>query len=79
MLKDYKAELNDKGIAVFTPKGTSMTPFLKSKGQTVIVNKKTERLNPLDAGLYITEKGEYVLHRVIEVIDNGFKAIGSNL
>ena len=75
---DYKTELEKNGIIAFVPTGNSMWPTLKSRKQSVIVVKKTQRLKPFDVALYQRENGCYVLHRVIEVTDFGYIICGDS-
>ncbi len=71
-MNNYKRELEEKGVLAFVPSGNSMWPTLKDKGQTVILIKKTERLNCLDVGFYTRPNGQYVLHRVVKVTEKGY-------
>ena len=55
--------------------GVSMLPMLKNRRDTIVVRPKTERLKRLDVALY--RRGDaYVLHRVLEPIDGGYKIRG---
>lgn len=57
--------------------GVSMLPMLKARRDTVVVVKKSERLKPFDVALY--KRGEdYVLHRVISVLEDGYLIRGDN-
>ena len=57
--------------------GVSMLPMLKNRRDTIVVLPKTERLKPLDVALY--KRGEaYILHRVLEVKENGYIIRGDN-
>jgi hypothetical protein len=57
--------------------GVSMLPMLKNRRDTIVVRPKTERLKRLDVALY--HRGDaYVLHRVLEPIDGGYKIRGDN-
>ncbi len=77
-VSDYKLELEKKGVIAFVPGGNSMWPTLKNKGQSVIIEKKTARLNKYDVGFFIRDNGAYVLHRVIEVLPDGYMMIGDS-
>lgn len=69
--------LKEKGVYVGPTSGYSMYPMLKDRRDTIIVRPKTERLKPLDVALY--RSGEkYVLHRVLEVVDDGYIIRGDN-
>ncbi len=77
-LCDYKTELEKNGVIAFVPKGNSMWPTLKDKGQSVIVKIKTERLRPLDVAFYRRADGRNVLHRVMKVTDSGYIMCGDS-
>ena len=78
MKNDYKSELNRKGIIGFVPGGNSMWPTLKDKSQSVVVKKKEGRLNKYDVGLYLRDDNTYVMHRVIEVLPDGYVFLGDS-
>ena len=74
----YKAQLEKNEVIAFVPGGNSMWPTLKHKGQSVIVKKKTERLNKFDVALYLRKNGAYVLHRVMEQTESGYVMCGDS-
>lgn len=75
---DYKTELEKNGVIAFVPAGNSMWPIIKNKKQSVIVKSKTERLTPNAVAFYLRPTGVFVLHRVIEVLDNGYLCCGDS-
>ena len=75
---DYKTELEKNGAIAFVPAGNSMWPIIKNKKQSVIVKRKTERLAPYSVAFYLRPTGVFVLHRVIEVLDNGYLCSGDS-
>ena len=77
-LADYKEELEKKDTIAFVPGGNSMWPTLKDKGQPVIIIKKQNRLKKYDVGFYTRPNGAYVLHRVMEVLEDGYLMIGDS-
>ena len=69
--------LSSNGQYVGPTVGVSMLPMLKNRRDTIVVSKKTERLQPLDVALY--KRGNaYVLHRVLRVTDTGYIIRGDN-
>ncbi len=78
MQSDYIKALNENGKIAFSPKGNSMWPTLKSKKNTVIIEKKSQRLNRFDVGFYVRADGTYILHRVIDVCDGGYIFCGDS-
>ncbi len=75
---DYKAKLIQDNLIAFVPGGDSMWPTLKNKGQSVVVQAKTERLNKFDVALYVRGQNTFILHRVIEVLDDGYLICGDS-
>ena len=74
----YKAEVERLGVIAFVPNGVSMWPMLKNHGQSVVVERKTSRLKKYDVGFYARESGACVLHRVMEVTDDGYVMCGDS-
>ena len=72
----YVEQLNKFSTISIVPKGNSMYPTLKNKGQSVILKKKTEKLVKMDMALYVRNNGTCVLHRVIEVKADGYVFCG---
>ncbi len=69
--------IEQKGKYVGPTVGVSMLPLLKTRRDTIVVVKKTERLKPLDVALY--KRGDaYVLHRVLSVEEWGYIIRGDN-
>lgn len=57
--------------------GVSMLPMLKNRRDTIVVEKKQGRLKRLDVALY--KRGDaYILHRVLQPLDNGYLIRGDN-
>ncbi len=75
---DYKAKLNENKILAFVPSGNSMWPTLKNKGQSVVVKAKEERLEKYDVALYVRGQKTFVLHRVLEVLEDGYIMCGDS-
>ena len=68
----------DSGHEVtFSPRGTSMLPFLKEGRDTVTLAPPPTRLKKYDIPLYRRKNGQYVLHRVVKV-DETYTCIGDN-
>ncbi len=65
------------GVWVSTTAGVSMWPMLRNRRDTIVVRPPQGRLRPLDVALY--RRGEaYVLHRVVNVEEGGYRIIGDN-
>lgn len=74
------AEMLESGGTVnFNPKGTSMLPTLHNDGDRVVIEKCAGPLKKFDLPLYIRDNGQFVLHRVVGVNDDGtYNMCGDN-
>ena len=69
--------LSSEGRYISTTKGVSMLPMIKTDRDVVVIEPKNGRLKMYDVALY--RRGEaYVLHRIIEVLDEGYIIRGDN-
>ena len=75
---DIKTLLQTEGRFVGTTMGVSMRPMIISGRDVVVVEKKKERLKPLDVALYMRNDKDYILHRVLKVTENGYIIRGDN-
>lgn len=75
---EYIEQLNKNGVISFVPSGNSMWPFVKNKKQSVIIEKKTDRLSLYDVGFYLRDNGNPVLHRVVKVLNDGYVMKGDS-
>ncbi len=75
---DYRTELEKNKVIAFVPGGNSMWPMLKNRGQSVIVQLKTEKLKKYDVALYQRDNGAFVLHRVIFPTEDGYVMCGDS-
>ncbi len=55
-----------------------MEPLLHNRKSTVVIAAKQERLKRYDVALYHRPTGEYVLHRVLKVLDEAYLICGDN-
>ncbi len=74
----FEEVLERDGRIVYKTKGVSMRPLLRENRDIVVIEKKgEERLSRFDVALY--KRGEqYVLHRVINVREDGYDIRGDN-
>lgn len=77
-MNDYLLNLEQNEIISFKAFGESMWPTLISGKSTVILKKKNQRLKKYDIGFYIRENKEFVLHRVVEVLKDGYMFMGDS-
>jgi len=78
MKNDYKKQLEKNSVIAFVPGGDSMWPTLKDRSQSVVIKKKTERLKKFDVALFMRDGVKYVLHRVIDVLPDGYVFLGDS-
>lgn len=71
-------ELSQRGHSFFQTVGDSMEPLLHNRKSTVVVAEKKVPLKQYDVVLYHRPTGEYVLHRVIKVLDGSYIIRGDN-
>ncbi len=77
MIKSIEEIVREKGFYVTRPKGTSMFPMLRDNSNEICV-KSADEINKYDVVLYKRESGEYVLHRVLEIDEDGYVCCGDN-
>ena len=75
---NYRIELEKNKVLAFVPGGKSMWPMLKNRGQSVVVQPKTEKLKKFDVALYQRDNGAFVLHRVITPTEYGYVMCGDS-
>ena len=69
--------LTRDGKLVYRTKGVSMEPMLRQNRDLVVISVPSSRLRKYDVALY-RRGGSYVLHRVIDVKDDGYLIRGDN-
>ena len=78
MRQTIEQELNEHGYGLFQTVGDSMEPLLHSRRSTVMIERADGPLRRYDVALYRRPAGEYVLHRVIKVLDGAYLICGDN-
>lgn len=74
----FEEELERSGKLVYTTVGVSMRPLIKQDRDLSIIEKPKGRLKKFDVALYKRANGQYVLHRVVKVLDDGYVILGDN-
>ena len=77
MSKTIEDIIREKGYYITVPKGTSMFPLLKGSINDICVVKADE-IQKYDVSLYKRDSGEYVLHRILDIRDDGYVCCGDN-
>ena len=70
--------LAQQGRGFFHTEGDSMEPLLHHRRSTVVIEAVSGPLKPYDVALYRRPAGEYVLHRVVKVLDGAYLICGDN-
>lgn len=78
-IKSIKEILETTGKYTGLTMGTSMLPLIHQQKDNIIVVKNKGRLKKYDVPVYVTAKGKYIMHRVIEVHDDHYIIVGDNL
>ena len=77
-MSSFEEILEKDGRLVYKTRGVSMNPMLYQNRDLVVIEPPKGRLNKYDVALYKRGKS-YVLHRVIEVNDDGtYSILGDN-
>lgn len=72
-------QLEQNGQVVFCPAGISMRPMLEHNRDKVYMKKADGRdIKKWDVILYRTTAGNYILHRVVKVTEEGFITRGDH-
>lgn len=78
MEQKIEQELAAHGHSFFQTVGDSMEPLLHNRKSTVIIQAQKAHLKKYDVALYRRPTGEYVLHRVLKVLDGAYLICGDN-
>ena len=74
----FEQELERKGNITYTCQGFSMLPLLRQQRDLFTITKKQGRCRKYDVALYKRADGAYVLHRIIQVLPDGYVFLGDN-
>lgn len=74
----FESLLNSVGCLCTEIKGTSMNPLLFEGVNKVYLERPNFRLKKGDVALYKRDSGEYVLHRVMKVLNESYVFCGDN-
>ncbi len=77
-MSTFEEQLEQHGNLVFPNKGVSMMPLLRQDRDLMVIEKKgAERCKKYDAVLF--KRGDsYVMHRILEVREDGYMIAGDN-
>ena len=63
---------------VYTNVGDSMMPLIRQGRDLLIIEKNHEKWKKYDVPLYKRENGQYILHRILAIHDDGYVLCGDN-
>ena len=70
--------LERDGALAYTNKGISMMPLLRQDRDIMIIEKRDPPYKKYDAVLFLRDNGQYILHRIMKVMDGKYYIIGDN-
>lgn len=75
----FEEYLEKNGTLAYTNVGVSMMPLLRQGRDVMVIRRKgPQRCRKYDAVLFKRRNGQYVLHRVVKVLESGYYIIGDN-
>lgn len=74
----FERTLETEGVLFYRIEGVSMLPLLRQKRDTVVIRPPQGRLKKYDVAFYHRPNGKYVLHRVVQVLPQGYVIRGDN-
>lgn len=78
IITTFEKELDRKNTITYTCRGISMLPLLRQKKDLFTVTKQQGRYKKYDVVLYKRVNGDYVLHRIVKVLKDGYVILGDN-
>ena len=68
----FEEIIEKEGQLVYSSVGTSMLPLIRQGRDLIVIEKPKGRLGKYDIPLYKRAGGQYVLHRVVKVLPEGY-------
>lgn len=78
MISSFEEQLKKTGTLVYYNVGDSMMPLLKENRDLMVLSVPNRPIRKYDAILYKRDSGQYVMHRVIEIREDGYVLCGDN-
>lgn len=70
--------LKEKGYIINAPVGESMLPFIRPNRDTVVLKRVEGNIKKYDVVLYKRANGTYILHRILDILPEGYVLCGDN-
>ena len=78
-MTNFEQELETHGSLIYTNRGVSMLPLLRQDRDILVIEKRgEERCRKYDAVLFKRDNGQYILHRILKLLDGGYFIVGDN-
>lgn len=74
----FEQILERDGSLAYTNRGVSMMPLLRQGKDVMLIEKCEPPYKKYDAVLFRRNNGQYVLHRIMRVMDGSYYIIGDN-
>ena len=74
----FEQILERSGSLAYTNRGVSMMPLLRQGKDVMLIEKREPPYKKYDAVLFLRDNGQYVLHRIMRVMDGAYYIIGDN-
>ncbi len=78
MISSFEEQLKKNGTLVYYNVGDSMMPLLKENRDLMVLSVPSGQIRKYDAILYKRESGQYVMHRVVGIRNDGYVLCGDN-
>ena len=78
-MTSFEQELETHGSIIYTNRGVSMLPLLRQDRGVLVIEKRGEgRCAKYDAVLFKRDNGQYILHRILRVLPQGYLIAGDH-
>ena len=78
-MTNFEQELETHGSIIYTNRGVSMLPLLRQTRDVLVIEKRGDgRCRKYDAVLFKRDNGQYILHRILKLLDGGYYIVGDN-
>ena len=76
--KSFASVIEESGRLAYTIRGVSMRPLLRQGKDVVVIEKPKRHWKKYDTVLFLRRNGQYVLHRILKVMNGKCWIVGDN-
>lgn len=76
--KSFASVIEESGYLAYTIRGVSMRPLLRQGKDVVVIEKPNRHWGKYDTVLFLRRNGQYVLHRILKVMNGKCWIVGDN-